>query len=167
MKLALFALALAPLPLLIGATPEKSAFAPLDYFAANCARCHGPYGEFYGAGFAQNKTDDQLRQIVQEMAEGPGNAPLENAELDILTAYHLSLRDQKPFLVVVKRETDGDFVNWSGEATPDSKLTYGQTKVPLDGHQWKLRLPAQTEEKTCLEAEKDGKKTVLALVKKS
>lgn len=165
MKLALTLLAFAPLPFLLGATPEKEPFAPLDYFEANCARCHGSYGAFYGEGFAKDKSDEQLRQIVKDMAEGPGNAPLDEKSLDILTTYHISLRDKKPFLVLVDRKDDNDFVVLSGEVTPDSRLSFRGEKsvaVSLDGHQWKLRVSAKTDwKKACLVAERDGAKMVL------
>ena len=77
-------------------TPDG--FAPLSYFAANCARCHGPNGSFYGDSFARTRDDASLRQIVHDMAFGPAQAPIDDPKLEVLTAYHRSLIDKKPFL---------------------------------------------------------------------
>ncbi|PQV63215.1 hypothetical protein B1R32_11440 [Abditibacterium utsteinense] len=124
---------------------EKNAkgFAPLGYFDANCARCHGPNGSFYGAGFGKNLKDDAaLKQIVKEMCEGPGNAPLNEKSLDILTDFHRALRDNKPFLVIVSQSAK----TLSGEASPDATLALqsGEKTLPiaLKGHNWTTEIPA-------------------------
>jgi hypothetical protein len=72
----------------------------MSYFESNCARCHGAYGSFYGEGFGKNLTDSKLRQVVHDMAAGPGNAPVTEPQLDALTAYHRSMINGKPFLIV-------------------------------------------------------------------
>ena len=124
------------------AAPQTTNFAPLDYFNDKCARCHGAYGSFYGTEFAKGKTDAQLAGVVQEMCEGPAQAPLSSHDVEILTAWHRALRDGKPFVASV------DFKNsvLSGEATPDSKValettTGEKTMVPLTGHKWSAGLP--------------------------
>lgn len=126
-------------------TTEKTApsFAPLAYFDKNCARCHGPNGSFYGDSFGKNLKDDAaLRQIVKEMCEGPGNAPLNEKNLDILTDFHRALRDNLPFLVLVSQ----DAKVLSGEASPDAKVTLedGAQSVVVEqkGNAWKVEIPA-------------------------
>lgn len=127
------------------AKPDAKAegFAPLAYFDANCARCHGPNGSFYGKNFGKDlKTDAALKEIVQAMCEGPGNAPLDAAKLEILTDFHRALRDDTPFVTIVARSATG----LSGEASPDAKLTLesGAQSVAVmqKGNGWSVNFPA-------------------------
>ncbi len=118
-------------------------FAPLKYFDANCARCHGPNGSFYGANFGKTLKDDAaLRQIVKEMCEGPANAPINEKSLEILTDFHRALRDNAPFLVLVSQNEK----TLSGEASPDAKLTLenGTQSIAIQqkGNDWTLDWPA-------------------------
>ncbi len=160
--LALAALTLAPLAV-IQAAPKPTNFAPLDYFEENCARCHGPNGSFYGTEFGKGlKDDDALRHIVKEMAEGPGNAPLSPENLEILTDFHRSLRDGKPYIVVVEARKSEKCLILSGEATPDSQITLENGKevvaVKLEGHKWSVAVPPNFDiEKASLRAVKEGK----------
>ena len=125
-----------------GGAPQTTNFAPLDYFNGKCARCHGNYGSFYGAGFAKGKTDAQLAQVVQEMCEGPAQAPLSPHDLEVLTAWHRALRDGKPFVASVHFENSV----LNGEVTPGSTVslettTGEQSVVPVNGHKWSAGLP--------------------------
>ena len=144
----LMGLALWPLGALWAQNPEKKAeesappFAPLAYFDANCARCHGPNGSFYGANFGKTLKDDAaLKQVVKDMCEGPGNAPLDAAKLEVLTDFHRALRDDKPFLVVVSQSAAG----LSGEASPDAQITLesGAQSVAVEqkGNAWSVNFP--------------------------
>lgn len=169
-RFALLFLAVAPLIAVAqNAAPKSSNFAPLDYFDANCARCHGPNGSFYGANFAKNLKDDAaLRHVVQEMAEGPGNAPLSEADLEVLTDFHRSLRDGKPYLVLVSVQKSEKCLVLRGEATPDATISLENGKevlpVKLEGHSWSVSLPADFKfEKASLRAVKDGKESRVAL----
>jgi mono/diheme cytochrome c family protein len=83
--------------------PAVSEFAPMAYFESNCARCHGAYGSFYGEGFGKNLTDSKLRQVVHDMAAGPGNAPVTEPQLDALTAYHRSMINGNRFSSLMRR----------------------------------------------------------------
>ena len=168
----LLSLAMFPLGMLSAQTePEKAVpFAPLDYFDANCTRCHGPYGSFYGAEFGKNLKDDAaLRQVVKEMAEGPGNAPLNDKDLEALTDFHRALRDGKPYLVLVATEKSETGTTLRGEATPGSKVTLEDgtqiVEVKLEGHKWNVRVPVGFEMgKTKLRAVKDGKESLVEIV---
>ncbi|HEX8464444.1 MAG TPA: cytochrome c [Abditibacterium sp.] len=174
MKLWLLTLAFVPLGVLQAQTPapepastSKPGFAPLDYFQANCERCHGPNGSFYGPTFGKNlKSDAALRQIVKEMCEGPGNAPLPDPELEILTDFHRALRNNKPYITVVSREK----AVLSGEATPDAKITLesGEKVVAakLEGHKWSVEVPADFDLSSAkLRAVKGEVETVVELTK--
>ncbi len=146
--LPLLGLCLAPLGALWGQSadkPEKKleSFAPLAYFDANCARCHGPNGSFYGKDFGKGLKDDAaLKQIVREMCEGPGNAPIDEAKLEVLTEFHRALRDDAPFVTVVSQSAAG----LSGEASPDAKLMLesGAQSVVVEqkGNAWSVNFPA-------------------------
>lgn len=118
-------------------TPD--AFAPLSYFAANCARCHGPNGSFYGASFAKTRDEAGLHQIVHDMAFGPAQAPLDDAKLEVLVAYHRSLIDKKPFLSL-SSVTSGSVSSISppqsskkGEAKPAVKRKTEKAVTPKHG----------------------------------
>lgn len=123
-------------------TGEKSAaplvtnFAPTKYFNENCARCHGENGAFYGDDFGGNLDDKRLHQIVDEMAQGPGAAPLDEHDLTILTAWHRALRDKKPFVAIIKSEKAGAQWQLSGEISPDATLTINGQAVEVKGTQW-------------------------------
>jgi hypothetical protein len=127
-----------------------SDFAPLAYFSSNCARCHGAYGSFYGAEFGRNLTEAKLRQVVHDMAAGPGNAPLDEAQLDVQIAYHRSLIDKKPFIVVTGAtpEQDGS-TTLRGETSPDSAVTLrwegGAAPAKVEGDAWRATLPARVD----------------------
>lgn len=128
------------------AQSESQRFAPLAYFEDNCARCHGPNGSFYGAEFGKGLKDDAaLKQVVREMCEGPGNAPLDDAKLEILTEFHRALRDDKPFLCVVWQ---GE-AELKGEASPDAtvSLENGAKSIAAErkGNQWSVKWPADFE----------------------
>lgn len=140
-KLLLVTLAFAPLGVLRAQpeVPKTSGFAPLDYFSSKCARCHGPNGSFYGANFAKGLKDDAaLKQIVKDMCEGPGGAPLEEHDLEVLTDFHRALRDGKPYVVAVELK-DGVLY---GEASPDSKVIVESgtqvLEVKLEGNKWSV-----------------------------
>ncbi len=115
---------------------HATSFAPLAYFDQNCARCHGENGSFYGDTFAQGQSDAQLREAITEMAEGPGQAPLNAAQLDAVAAWHRALRDKKPFVVVVKSEKVEAGVQLSGEVSSGATLQINGEDVEVKGTQW-------------------------------
>lgn len=148
--------------------PKTTAFAPLDYFQNQCARCHGDYGSAYGSEFGKKLTEQQLEGFVRDMADGPAQAPLSDADLAVETAFHRALRDGKPFAVVVAWK-DGVL---SGEATPGSKVSIeikGETTaIPLEGNAWKVSLPKETAwGGASLRVSKGGKETVIPIAKRA
>lgn len=145
---------------------QVESFAPLAYFDANCARCHGPNGSFYGKEFGKGLKDDAaLKQIVREMCEGPGNAPIDDAKLEILTDFHRALRDDVPFVTIVKQSKAGA----SGEASPDAKLTLengGKSlAIQQKGNAWSVNWPADFDLKGAKIVAKRGEKSSEIAVK--
>ena len=126
-------------PIVAGEKPDgikATNFAPLAYFNANCARCHGENGAFYEENFAHDKSDADLRETIDEMASGPGQAPLSPAQLDAVTAWHRALRDQKPFIVIVKSEKVEAGWQLSGEVSPGATLQINGKAVEVKGVKW-------------------------------
>lgn len=115
---------------------RTTSFAPTAYFNQNCARCHGENGSYYSEDFGKDKDDAALRQIIDEMAHGPGQAPLAPAELDVLTAWHRALRDKKPFVALVKAEKTGDVWRLNGEISPGATLQINGKTAKVDGTTW-------------------------------
>jgi len=164
--------------LAISATPEETpsleagpmttGFRPLDYFQNQCARCHGDYGAAYGKEFGKNLDDKQLEGFVRDMAEGPAQAPLGDADLVVETGFQRALRDGQPFGVVVAWKNGV----LSGEATPGSKVSLSvegrSIEIPLEGDSWKVSVPTGTAWKTALvHIRKDGKETAIPLGKRA
>ncbi len=132
-------------------------FAPLSYYDQKCARCHGDNGANYG-DLLQNKTDAQLHDGIDAMAHGPGQAPLDEPQLQVLTAWHRALVEGKPFVHLMKVE-HGDKTLLSGEATPEARviLKCGQSSFEAvrDGMSWKIEAPKDVDlEKAELSATK-------------
>jgi len=118
------------------------AFAPISYFEESCAKCHGPYGSFWGEGFARGLSDDDLVRITEEMAAGPGGAPVAGEALLALAAYQRALGAGEPFLAI----TGAGEGELSGEVSPGTLVTVhaGGRSAPatVTGHRWVCRLPA-------------------------
>jgi hypothetical protein len=79
---------------------EPPALRPIEYFNLNCARCHGEDGSAYGEGFGAGYDEEGLRQIVREMCEGPGAAPIHGEEFEAQVALHQALAQGLPFAVI-------------------------------------------------------------------
>ncbi len=125
-------------PIVAGAEagPHATKFAPMAYFNENCARCHGENGSFYGDDMGKGRDDESLREIVDEMASGPAQAPLAPAELDAVTAWHRAFRDKKPFVALVKAEKVESGWQLSGEISPSATLQINGEAVEVKGATW-------------------------------
>lgn len=149
--------------------PAVSEYAPISYFESNCARCHGAYGSFYGEGFGKNLTDSKLRQVVHDMAAGPGNAPVTEPQLDALTAYHRSMIDGKPFLIInAADEAQDGSRTLKGETTPESQISLrwegGTATAAVQDFTWSAKLPVNIDwSKVEVVARKGEAQTVLNL----
>jgi cytochrome c553 len=116
------AAAVAQLP---AAAPVKPlTTAPIAYFEAKCARCHGPNGGFYEQNFAAKYDDAALKAVIKRMAEGPGVAPLSDADLAVQAAYHRAIAANAPFFSLTKV---GPVV--SGETTAEKVVAKVKGKV--------------------------------------
>jgi mono/diheme cytochrome c family protein len=132
-----------------------SGFAPIAYFDTHCARCHGPGGNMYGPEFGKNLTEDQLAKAIDDMAAGPGGAPVSADELKILVKYHQAIIDKKPFVIVTYLESTGDQIALKGEVMPGATLTVGGKTIIPDQSNWAATV-SRTESIEIV-ATKDGK----------
>ena len=118
-------------------------FAPLSYYDGKCARCHGLEGSNYG-DILKGKDDKALHDGIDAMAKGPGQAPLDESQLQIMTAWHRALVENAPFVHLMKVER-GDKTMLSGEATPDAKVILksgaSSFEAARDGVSWKIEAP--------------------------
>ncbi len=92
------------------------------------------------------------------------------ANLEVLTNFHRSLRDGKPYLVLVSVGKTTKGIILRGEATPEAKITLENGKnvraVKLEGHKWSVSLAAGFNFKNAsLRAVKSGRETRVPLVK--
>ncbi len=147
-------------------------FSPLTYFDSQCSRCHGPNGAHYGDDFGKGLSEKKLRTIVDDMAAGPGEAPLEGAELAAQVAFHHSLIVKTPFIVLTKLETNG----MRGEVMPGSEVILevdGKSfAAEVDGRDWSISLPENSlddpaKDAPILIARREGSETRLDLSRNS
>lgn len=138
-------------------TPSP-AFATLDYFEQKCSRCHGNYGANYSSDSLKKRAEDpkSLHNVLHEMAVGPGQAPLDDSQLEVLAAFHRSLAEAKPFVSITKIERDGDTVTLSGEATPNAEVSVvtGDQRglATRDGHNWTVKMSGSEWESSKVQA---------------
>jgi hypothetical protein len=98
--------------------PAKPARGPIAVYEEACARCHGPNGSFYGPELGRGKTDLQLRQAIQDMADNQGQIELTLSELDAQTAYHRAIIAHEPFLYITEQTEK----RLAGEVTAGSRV---------------------------------------------
>lgn len=135
-------------------------FKPIGYFNDRCGSCHGDYGSFWGDDFVRDLDDAALRAVVKEMAEGPAQAPLEDQPLAALVAYHRSLADGAPYLILTQHGND----QIAGEVTPGATVVIqsGNQTIPanVDQHSWSATVQEMADGWS-ITATKDGKTTRL------
>lgn len=72
-------------------------------------------------------TDDELIEFVDDMAGGPGQAPIEGKELEAEVAFHRSLVVDEPFIA---------WTGWDGK-TLSGEVTAGATvSIQIDKKQY-------------------------------
>ena len=101
-----------------GPPPKAEEMRPMAYFTAHCQRCHGPEGSRYPD--LTDRSDAQLEESIEEMAEGPGGAPLTPEGLALQVAYHRAIRAGEPFVQIAGFEGDRAV----GYASPGATLEY-------------------------------------------
>lgn len=124
---------------------EGPVFAVLDYFQQHCAGCHGAYGKYYLPRLSDRHPGAQLRAILKEMADGPAQAPLEDAQLGQLVKYHQSLIAGQPYMAITGRE--GTIIH--GEVSPGNQviIEIGENRIDaaVTGHRWEANIPENVD----------------------
>jgi mono/diheme cytochrome c family protein len=124
---------------------SPSHFGPIGYFETNCARCHGPYGSFSGPNFAK-LPPDKLREMVLYMTQGPGNAPLDKTQRNLLIEYLQNLAAKRPFITLVDVQRTKTGVQLQGEVTPGTRVLVNTpdrpTAATVKEYKWIADLPA-------------------------
>ena len=136
-------------------------FKPIAYFQSKCARCHGPYGSFYGEGFGKSLNEPQLLAKVHDMVFGAAQSKLSDDEVEALASYHRSLSLKQPFVAVTASEPQ-----WAGECTPGALVEIntpaGKSAATVQGHQWTAPGSADSSQST-ITATFDGQQTTIPL----
>lgn len=139
------------------ARTSTNGFGPITYYEEHCSRCHGQFGTGYLPDMDKRLTDDALRKVILEMAEGPAAAPLDEAQLDAEMAYHRSFIDGTPFVA----RTDAKALK--GEVTEGARVSVvvnGKTiPASVEGHTWSVNGAGSGDARII--AEHDGKRTTL------
>jgi hypothetical protein len=143
---------------------REPAFGAMAYYDQSCSNCHGPQGSFYGPTLGKNLTDAKLRQVVKDMAEGPGNAPLQPDQVDCETAFHRALILRTPYVSLTTMSHE----QWAGEAMPGATVTVQiagrKLTAAMDDWNWTVSIPTgieATPANATITAELDGKTTTL------
>ncbi len=123
--------------------------APRVYYREHCQRCHGVDGTNFIPGYAQKETREKLRADVKRMAEGAGESPLKDFDIEVQTEYAALASAMKPFLAWTSR--DGLVIK--GEATADSevKAMVGDKPIQVevdDDNNWTIRLESEDQFKS-------------------
>jgi hypothetical protein len=114
---------------------------PMMTFERTCARCHGPRGMFYAVPFEHEGA--ALRKVVKEMMTGPAGLDPTDPDVDAMLAYHRSMRQDRPFVIVTNPAAfrTGQTRALRGEVDPDAELqlTLGDQTIDdirRDGSTW-------------------------------
>lgn len=140
-------------------------FDPIGYFNDHCQRCHGPGGSFYGEDFGKSHTAGELHETVRQMTIGPGQAPLHGDSLNALVAYHRSLIQDSPFVLIATRQPDSLTGFVTAGATVQVITKNAAISGKVQGRQWKVSLPDSIESGTInhIHAVLEGDTTTLSL----
>ncbi len=122
--------------------PKPLDSGPISYYNGACAHCHGLNGSAYGEDFFKKFELAGLSKSIKEMAEGPGQSPLDTDGLSAQVAYHQAILNHAPFIAW----TAQDGQKLSGEVTRKATLeaSIGRAKIPVTvrGINWTLELPS-------------------------
>jgi len=127
---------------------EAHPFGPLSYFNDKCARCHGENGAQYTEGGLEKLDDKGLKHWISAMAKGPGQSPLDEAQIEIEARWMRTLATGEAFAHLQSVEK-GEKTVLAGEATPEAKvkLQIGEQVLEgtRDGVKWKIEAPKGTD----------------------
>jgi len=120
--------AVAPAPALV--------VGPITFFQHSCSKCHGPFGAMYADTFATTG-EGKLKADVARMVTGPAQTRLGAAELEALVAFHRSIANDEPFVIVTRME--GSMVE--GETTVGARVFVDtpteHVEAVVDGWKWR------------------------------
>ena len=121
--------------------------APRAYYRDHCQRCHGVDGCNFLPGYAQRESTEKLKADVKRMADGPGDLPLKEFDLEVQTAYARLASAGKPFLSWIEQKDlflTGEF---SDGATVTAMIGEKPIKVETndDEDQWRITLPSKDD----------------------
>jgi hypothetical protein len=126
--------------------PEQTPLnvAPIAYFQAQCARCHGTVTSPSNTAFEKPLPNDELKRFVEDMAAGPGGKALAGRDLDALVGLHRAMIAKQPYLAWTGR----DGRKLKGDVSPGAKVTAKSGKnavtVTVKGLAWSLEIPVGT-----------------------
>jgi glucose/arabinose dehydrogenase len=138
-------------------------FRPLELFQTRCAACHGSYGAGFGDQFKDKYSDDSLKIKLYQMMEGQAQVHLDGQQTSMMMNYLKSLRDDKPYGLIVEIDKEG----WVyGEASQGSRISLKDgssiLQVGMEGHTWKTKIPKESDKnKTQIIITKNGQATTL------
>lgn len=101
------------------ATAAGPVVGPIAYYIDKCARCHGDVSAAY-VGVDHPKRGKALEQVIDDMAYGPAQSPLDPEGLKQQTALHEAMFGKTPFVWI--DPTPGARV--TGEALPGTTVTF-------------------------------------------
>jgi len=128
------------------AAPVNLPSGPLATFEGACAACHGSLGGGYEDGFFR-LSDMKMAREVREMMLGRARLKSSDTEISAMTAYHLALRDRRPFACIINGAAvaGGEAGELKGEVTPGSTVRIEKdgtaTPAVVDGFTWRASSP--------------------------
>jgi hypothetical protein len=105
---------------------------PIVQFEAGCARCHGPQGSLFDAGFSGMDLHGLRREVV-EMMTGPAQLHPSLGQIHAMTAYVQAMHAGTPFVVVNNAAAfaNGQQRVLRGEVTPGTTVELRQDGQPI------------------------------------
>jgi hypothetical protein len=147
-------------------SPKPLTSGPIGYYDGACAHCHGTNGSAYSDDFFKKYDLSTLKKSINDMAEGPGQSPLDGQELAAQVAYHQAIIAHLPFIAWTGQAGQ----NLSGEvtrkATMSASINREELTVIVKGTKWTLELPVGKDASSVvLTATLSGKSVTLNLGK--
>jgi cytochrome c5 len=120
---------------------------PITYYNDNCNRCHGQVDAAYPDSKSP-PTGEKLKQIIQDMAEGPAQAPLDASGLAEQVKLHEAIFSRGPYVWIDPGATG----QISGETIPGTRIKGAEVE------NIRFTLPATAK---TVETERNGQKKSL------
>lgn len=127
---------------LLPETKKPLASGPIAYYDGACMHCHGPYGSSYSDSFFKKFDLGPLSKSIKEMAEGPGQSPLDDEALGAQVAFHQAIIAHLPFIDWTGQEGSKLSGEVTKKATLVASINRDRLPVTVTGGKWSLELPA-------------------------